>query len=67
VAFQEWADLGLQPYHLASMREYRLKRLCDQLVANDLAGILLFDPLNIRYATDFTHIAIFTTGIMLWR
>ncbi|MEG3221283.1 Xaa-Pro peptidase family protein [Vibrio gigantis] len=55
LAFQEWADLGLTPPNLHHMREYRLKRIVDQLQARDLAGVLLFDPLNIRYATDSTN------------
>lgn len=55
LAFQEWADLGLTPPNLHQMREYRLKRIVDQLQARDLAGVLLFDPLNIRYATDSTN------------
>ncbi|EEX93614.1 hypothetical protein VIA_000771 [Vibrio orientalis CIP 102891 = ATCC 33934] len=32
-----------------------MKRIVDQLQARDLAGVLLFDPLNIRYATDSTN------------
>lgn len=55
LAFQEWADLGLTSPNLHKMREYRLKRIVDQLQARDLAGVLLFDPLNIRYATDSTN------------
>lgn len=61
LAFAEWAALGLQPPHLPTMREYRLRRLCEQLVARDLGGILLFDPLNIRYATDTTNMQLWTT------
>lgn len=55
LAFSEWQRLGLQPPHLPSMREYRLQRIRGQLVSQDLGGILLFDPLNIRYATDTTN------------
>ncbi|WP_338922728.1 dimethylsulfonioproprionate lyase DddP [Pseudomonas silesiensis] len=61
LAFAEWARSGLEAPHLATMREYRLQRLKDQLVARDLAGILLFDPLNIRYATDTTNMQLWTT------
>ncbi len=61
LAFQEWAALGLEPPHLDSMREYRLERLCNQLISNDLGGILLFDPLNIRYATDSTNMQLWIT------
>ena len=49
LAFAEWAQLGIEPPHLPSMRAYRLKRIQAQRVARDLGGILLFDPLNIRY------------------
>ncbi len=61
LAFAEWAELGLQAPHLPTMREYRLRRLVQQLQARDLAGILLFDPLNIRYATDTTNMQLWTT------
>ncbi|CAI3800983.1 hypothetical protein DBADOPDK_02679 [Pseudomonas sp. MM223] len=61
LAFAEWAALGLQPPHLPTMREYRLQRIREQLVARDLGGILLFDPLNIRYATDTTNMQLWTT------
>ncbi len=61
LAFAEWADLGLQAPHLPSMRQYRLQRLREQLIARDLGGILLFDPLNIRYATDTTNMQLWTT------
>lgn len=61
LAFAEWSALGLQAPHLPTMREYRLQRLVQQLQARDLAGILLFDPLNIRYATDTTNMQLWTT------
>ncbi|KAF5981202.1 Xaa-Pro aminopeptidase [Fusarium coicis] len=60
LAFSEWEQLGLQPPHLPTMRAYRLQRICDQLIARDLGGILLFDPLNIRYATDTTNMQLWT-------
>lgn len=60
LAFAEWERLGLQPPHLPTMRAYRLQRICDQLTARNLSGILLFDPLNIRYATDSTNMQLWT-------
>jgi len=59
LAFEEWAELGLEIPQLDRMREFRLQRLVDQLQQRDYGGLLLFDPLNIRYATD-------TTNMQLW-
>jgi len=55
LAYDEWAALGLQLPDLQAMRAYRHKRLVAALHERDLGGILLFDPLNIRYATDSTN------------
>ncbi|MFV2032848.1 MAG: hypothetical protein ACC663_10160 [Gammaproteobacteria bacterium] len=55
LAFREWEALGLEVPHLDSMREYRLERLCGEIRKHDYGGILLFDPLNIRYATDCSN------------
>ena len=59
LAFSEWAAAGLTAPDMPSLREYRLDRLQQQIRAHDCAGLLLFDPLNIRYATD-------TTNMQLW-
>ncbi|WP_127104305.1 dimethylsulfonioproprionate lyase DddP [Pararhodobacter zhoushanensis] len=59
LSFREWEAAGLTLPDLARMREYRLSRLVQAIQARDLAGLLLFDPLNIRYATD-------TTNMQLW-
>lgn len=40
------------------MRAYRLARLREQLKARDYAGLLLFDPINIRYATDSSNMQV---------
>ena len=61
LAFQEWKALGLEAPHLDSMREYRLERLCGEIRRHDYGGILLFDPLNIRYATDSTNMQLWTS------
>lgn len=58
VAFSEWAALGLAPPNLARMRETRLGRLTAELRRRDYAAALLFDPLNIRYATDSSNMHI---------
>ena len=41
------------------MREYRWKRMVDAVVARGYGGLLMYDPMNIRYATD-------TTNMQLW-
>ncbi|WP_158964675.1 dimethylsulfonioproprionate lyase DddP [Chachezhania sediminis] len=58
LAFAEWAEAGLQLPNLPTMREYRWQRLTQAVVARNYAGILLTDPLNIRYATDSTNMQI---------
>ena len=37
------------------MRAYRLERITKMLAERDYGGLLVFDPLNIRYATDSTN------------
>lgn len=61
LAFREWEAAGLEIPHLDTMREFRLERLCAELRKNDYGGIVLFDPLNIRYATDTTNMQLWTT------
>ncbi len=61
LAFEEWSKLGLAVPNLQRMREFRLDRLCAQLQKDDYAGLLLFDPLNIRYATDSTNMQLWIT------
>ena len=43
------------------MREYRWKRLTQHIVARGYGGLLMFDPLNIRYATDSTNMQLWNT------
>jgi Xaa-Pro dipeptidase len=40
------------------IRQYRLERVREQLRKFDYAGILLYDPLNVRYATDSTNMQV---------
>ncbi|WP_299628305.1 dimethylsulfonioproprionate lyase DddP [uncultured Tateyamaria sp.] len=61
LAFDEWAAAGLQLPNLAAMREFRWKRLTQHIVDRDLGGLLMFDPLNIRYATDSTNMQLWNT------
>ena len=55
LAFAEWAAAGLELPDLQEMRRYRWARLTQHIVDRDYAGLLMFDPLNIRYATDSTN------------
>ncbi|MEL6522299.1 MAG: dimethylsulfonioproprionate lyase DddP [Pseudomonadota bacterium] len=61
LAFAEWAAAGLTLPNLAKMREYRWQRLTQHIVDRDYAGLLMFDPLNIRYATDSTNMQLWNT------
>ena len=59
LAFREWEAAGLIHPNLDRMREFRWKRLVAALNQRDYGALLMFDPLNIRYATD-------TTNMQLW-
>ncbi len=61
LAFAEWKAANLQLPDLQAMREYRWRRLTDHIVARDYGGLLVFDPLNIRYATDSTNMQLWNT------
>ena len=55
LADKEWAAAGVPAPNLAAMRNYRLERIRAELKRRDYAGALLYDPVNIRYATDSTN------------
>ncbi len=57
-ALVEWARAGLTPPDLAAMRRHRLARGRQQLRQADCAGIVLYDPVNVRYATDSTNMQV---------
>ena len=61
LAFREWREAGLELPDLQAMRRYRWQRLVDGIAARDWGGIALFDPLNIRYATDSTNMQLWNT------
>jgi len=61
LAFSEWAQAGLSLPNLAAMREFRWKRLTQHIVDRDFGGLLVFDPMNIRYATDSTNMQLWNT------
>ena len=61
LALKEWGAAGLVLPDLPSMRAYRHRRLTDAVVERGYGGILMFDPLNIRYATDSTNMQLWNT------
>jgi Xaa-Pro dipeptidase len=61
LTFKEWENAGLELPNLGRMREYRHKRLTDHIISRNLGGLLMFDPLNIRYATDTTNMQLWNT------
>ncbi|SVE64424.1 uncharacterized protein METZ01_LOCUS517278, partial [marine metagenome] len=46
------------------LRMYRLNRVREQLIKNDLGACILFDPINIRYATDTRNMSVFSFHLM---
>ncbi len=61
LAFDEWAAAGLEVPQLQPMRQYRLDRIKNEIIKNDYAAVLVFDPLNIRYVTDSTNMQLWNT------
>ena len=59
LAEREWAALGLDAPNMDAARRYRLARIRAELAKRDLAGIVVYDPLNVRYTTD-------STDMQLW-
>jgi Xaa-Pro dipeptidase len=58
LALGEWQALGLEQPDLATMRAWRLARVRAQLAARDYAGIVVTDPINVRYATDSANMQV---------
>lgn len=61
LAFEEWEKAGLILPDLQKMRKYRWERLTQHIVDREYGGLLMFDPLNIRYATDSTNMQLWNT------
>ena len=61
LAYQEWEAAGLVLPDLQAMRKYRWERLTQHIVDRGYGGLLMFDPLNIRYATDSTNMQLWNT------
>ncbi len=50
----------LDQAELRTLRRYRLARVREQLAKHDVAGAVLFDPINIRYAIDSSNMQVWT-------
>ena len=55
LAYNEWAAAGIEVPDVQAMRKHRHEALIKAMVDRDLGGVLFFDPMNIRYATDAPH------------
>ena len=53
-------EFSVPPADLDEVRAYRLRRVRAELVRRDYAAILLFDPINTRYATDVTNMQLWS-------
>ena len=62
-------DLGTMQYkprlyedeiNFDRLRMYRLNRVIEQLQKHDVGACILFDPINVRYATDSRNMSMFT-------
>lgn len=49
-----------EPVDVGALRADRLKRVRAELVARDYAAAVLYDPINVRYATDSRNMALWT-------
>lgn len=54
-------DKGLELPDLNAIRSYRLNRVTEQIQKHNVDAALLFDPINIRYATDSSNMQVWTT------
>ena len=61
LAEREWRALGLAAPDMGVARRHRLERIRAELRKRDLAGIVVYDPLNVRYATNSTDMQLWCT------
>ena len=59
-AISEWRAAGQPLPDMAAIRASRLAQVQNSLRQRDIAAAVLFDPLNIRYATDSTNMQLWT-------
>ena len=60
-ALSEFAAAGIEIPDLDVIRQYRLHRVQNRLIELDYAGIILYDPVHIRYACDATNMSLWTS------
>lgn len=56
-----WEAASLELPDLPTIRRHRVQRIRSELQRRNLDAMLLYDPLNIRYATDSTNMSIWTS------
>ena len=56
----DWIARGLDAPDLPALQRYRVERVRAGMSEADVAGMLLFDPLNVRYLTDSTDMQLWT-------
>ncbi|MGV6839647.1 MAG: dimethylsulfonioproprionate lyase DddP [Planktomarina sp.] len=61
LAFAEWNAAGLALPDLQAMRAYRHHRLTQGINDRGYGALIVFDPLNIRYATDSSNMQLWNT------
>ncbi len=54
----DWTARGLEAPDLPTLQRYRVERLRAEMRKADVAGMVLFDPLNVRYLTDSTNMQV---------
>src|SRR6202008_4174592 len=60
IGMRAHGEIGEGPGDPVTLRRYRLRRLQTELTARDYGGALLFDPINIRYATGVSNMQVWT-------
>ena len=56
----QWTAAGLRLPDRSAIRRYRLDRVRSHLRTSGCDAALLYDPLNVRYATDTTNMSVWT-------
>lgn len=46
---------------IARARAYRLDRMRQEILTHDCAALLMYNPINIRYAFDYSNMQIWST------